>query len=82
MPEEQIIFRLSRNDAGQVIDGLTVCHENWQKTLDWYDDKLEDPDFVVLECSGRIEAGSDGRGDFSWIKIVHILLLNQILDLC
>jgi hypothetical protein len=39
-----------------VIDGLTVCHENWQKTLDWYDGKLDDPEFVILECDGREEA--------------------------
>jgi hypothetical protein len=56
MPEAAVTFRLSRNDAGQVIDGLTVCHENWQKTLDWYDGKLDDPEFVILECAGREEA--------------------------
>ena len=56
MPEAEVTFRLSRNDAGQVIDGLTVCHENWQKTLDWYDGKLDDPEFVILECAGRAEA--------------------------
>ncbi|NBB78913.1 MAG: hypothetical protein GVY36_05630 [Verrucomicrobia bacterium] len=56
MPEPGVTFRLSRNDAGQVIDGLTVCHENWQKTLDWYDGKLDDLEFVILECDGRAEA--------------------------
>ena len=56
MEEKEVTFRLSRNDAGQIIDGLSVCLENWQKTLNWYDGKLEDPDFVILECSGRKEA--------------------------
>jgi hypothetical protein len=56
MKDKEITFRLSRNDAGQVIDGLSICLENWQKTLDWYDGKLDDPDFVILECSGREEA--------------------------
>lgn len=56
--ELEVLFRLSRNDAGQVIDGLTVCHENWQKTLDWYDGKLDDPEFSILECSGRSEAAN------------------------
>jgi hypothetical protein len=56
MKEKEVTLRLSRNDAGQVIDGLSVCRENWQKTLHWYDGKLEDPDFVILECSDREEA--------------------------
>jgi len=56
MPDAEVTIRLPHNDAGQVIDGLTVCQENWQKKLDWYDDKLEDPDFVILECSGCEEA--------------------------
>ncbi len=51
MSEKEICFRLSRSDAGQIIDGLSVCLENWQKTLSWYDGKLEDPDFVILECA-------------------------------
>lgn len=53
MNENEVVFRLSHNDAGQIIDGLSVCLENWQKTVDWYDDKLEDPYFVILECNGR-----------------------------
>jgi len=56
MNKKEVTLRLSYNDAGQVIDGLRVCLENWQKTLRWYDGKLEDPDFVILECSGREEA--------------------------
>lgn len=56
MDEREVTLRLSRNDAGQMIDGLSVCLENWQKTLSWYDGKLEDPDFVILECDGREEA--------------------------
>jgi len=56
MKEKKVLFRLTRNEAGQIIDGLSVCLENWQKTLKWYDGKLEDPDFVILECSGRAEA--------------------------
>lgn len=56
MDGKEVTLRLSRNDAGQIIDGLSVCLENWQKTLNWYDGKLEDPDFVILECSGREEA--------------------------
>lgn len=56
MKENEVVFHLSRNDAGQIIDGLSVCLENWQKTVDWYDDKLDDPDFIILECSGREEA--------------------------
>lgn len=56
MSEEEVVFRLSRNDAGQIIDGLSVCLENWQKTLRWYDGRLEAPDFVILECDGREEA--------------------------
>jgi len=58
MKDKEITFRLSLNDAGQVIDGLSICLENWQKTLDWYDGKLEDPDFVILDCSGREEAAN------------------------
>lgn len=56
MEKKEVTLLLSRNDAGQVIDGLSVCRENWQKTLNWYDGKLEDPDFVILECSDREEA--------------------------
>lgn len=56
MDSKAILFRLSRHDAGQIIDGLSVCLENWQKTLKWYDGKLDDPDFVILECSDREEA--------------------------
>jgi len=56
MKENEITFRLSRNDAGQVLDGLTLCHENWRKTLDWYEGKPEPPDFVICECDGREEA--------------------------
>jgi hypothetical protein len=58
MNAKEILFRLSRNDAGQVIDGLSVCLDNWQKTLKWYDGKLDDPDFVILECDGRGEAAN------------------------
>lgn len=56
MKENEVTLRLSRRDAGQVLDGLTVCHENWRKTLDWYEGKLDDPDFVILECDDRDEA--------------------------
>lgn len=56
MSKKEITFCLSRIDAGQVIDGLTVCRENWRKTRDWYDGRLEDTDFVILECGGRDEA--------------------------
>ena len=56
MPEKEITFELSRNDAGQVIDGLTVCYKDWRKTLDWYEGKLEDTEFFILECNGRREA--------------------------
>ena len=55
---EKITYELSANDAGQVIDGLSVCHENWRKTLDWYDGTLDDPDFTILECSDRDEAAN------------------------
>lgn len=58
MLNEIITLRLTRNDAGQVIDGLTVCQENWKKTLDWYDGKLEDPYFPILECNDRDEAAN------------------------
>lgn len=56
MNQKEIAFHLSRIDAGQVIDGLTLCHENWRKTRDWHDGRLEDPEFVILECDGRDEA--------------------------
>lgn len=58
MSEKEVLFRLSRHDAGQIIDGLSVCLGNWQKTLNWYDGKLENPDFFILECSGRDEAAN------------------------
>lgn len=58
MIKKEVLFRLSRNDAGQVIDGLSVCLDNWQKTFNWYDGKLEDPDFFILECSDREEAAN------------------------
>ena len=54
----KITYELSEIDAGQVIDGLSVCQENWQKTLDWYDGTLKDPDFTILECRDRDEAAN------------------------
>lgn len=58
MKSGKIIYELSAIDAGQVIDGLGVCQENWQKTLDWHDGTLEDPDFTILECTDRDEAAN------------------------
>lgn len=39
-----------------MLDALTVCHENWRKTLQWFDGTLEDPAFVILDCDDREEA--------------------------
>lgn len=57
IPEHAITLRLSRNDTSQVIDGLTVCDENWRKTFNRADSKLDVPDFLIFECDGRAEAG-------------------------
>lgn len=56
MVDPKITYTLTRNQAGLVIDGLSICLENWQKTLSWYDGTLDDPEFVILDCSDRDEA--------------------------
>lgn len=58
MPDSNITYTLSRNEAGQVIDGLSICLENWQKTLSWYDGTLDDLEFIILDCSDRDEAAN------------------------
>ena len=51
---------LSENELGQVLDGLEVRADAWEKTAVYLrsDGVPEDADFVIEECSSADEAGA------------------------
>ena len=50
------MIRLEENDLGQMIDGLEVRAEAWEKTSDYHRTGESPTDFIVEECSSAEEA--------------------------
>ncbi|MEK7953360.1 hypothetical protein [Luteolibacter soli] len=42
--------------VGQILDALQVRREAWEKTSAWFRGVLDDPYFVIEECSDAEEA--------------------------
>lgn len=52
-----VAIRLSRNEAGQVLDGLEVLLDQWIATAVWHETGTPpDDDTPIRECSGAREA--------------------------
>ena len=56
----EISITLTQNEIGQVLDGLEVRADAWEKTAAYLrsDGVPEDADFVIEECSDAAEAGA------------------------
>lgn len=54
----EISITLTQNEIGQVLDGLEVRADAWEKTAAYLqpDGVPEDQDFVIEECSSADEA--------------------------
>ena len=55
MPKKYRI-ELDGFDLGQVLDGLEIRAEAWEKTADYHRTGESPPDFIVDECSDADEA--------------------------
>jgi hypothetical protein len=50
-------LRLGENDLGQIIEGLQVRQESWQRTADYFrSGQSIDDNFAIEECNGEHEA--------------------------
>lgn len=66
MSEALITIGLTRNQWGQILDGLQIRHQDWQGTADVVDEEGNPPDyfnqdeedFTLQECSSQVEAQS------------------------
>ena len=54
--DEMIELKLSRNDLGQVIDGLCVRRDSWRYTQRHLEDGYVESDRLIEECSNADEA--------------------------
>jgi hypothetical protein len=48
-------------DLGQVLDGLEIRAEMWEKTADYHRTGVSPPDFIVEECNDTEEADAIAR---------------------
>ena len=53
---KSIAFELDGLDLGQLLDGLEVRAEAWEKTADYHRTGESPPDFIVEECNDADEA--------------------------
>jgi hypothetical protein len=44
-------------DLGQILDGLEIRAETWEKTANYHRTGESPPDFIVEECNSADEAG-------------------------
>ena len=65
-----ITLKLSRKDAGQIIDGLSVRHDSWRNTQKYLEGKTVD--CVIEECSDVEEA--------HWIANNYDRIINSIKE--
>ena len=51
-------FTLNENDVGQLLDGLAIRAESWEKTADYLrDESMPERDiFIIEDCSEPTEA--------------------------
>ena len=70
MPDEIITLKLSPEDAGQIIDGLSVRHDAWRNTQKYLEG--ETVDCVIEECSDVEEA--------HWIANNYDRIINLIKE--
>ena len=54
MPDDIITLKLSREDIGQMIDGLSVRRDSWRETQKYLEG--QEVDCVIEECSDSKEA--------------------------
>ena len=50
------LLRLDGHDLGQILDGLEIRAEAWEKTADYHRTGESPPDFIVEECDNADEA--------------------------
>jgi hypothetical protein len=56
MKDRIIRISIPASDLGQIIDCLEVRRESWAKTAEWFQGTLDDPFFMIEECSHEEEA--------------------------
>jgi hypothetical protein len=54
MPDDIITLKLSREDIGQMIDGLSVRRDSWRETQKYLEG--QEVDCIIEECSDSEEA--------------------------
>lgn len=69
----QNIYRIELNalDLGQLLDGLEIRAEAWEKTANYHRTGESPPDFLVEECSDACEADKIAQHYRSIIAKVH-----------
>jgi hypothetical protein len=50
------LLRLDGHDLGQILDGLEIRAEAWEKTVDYHHTAESPPVFIVEECNNADEA--------------------------
>ncbi len=72
-------FTLDENDVGQLLDGLSIRSESWEKTADYLRDGSmpEGGIFIIEDCSEPTEADAIAEHYRSIIKKIE----RQIKDL-
>ena len=59
---KQLQIRLDRHDLGQLLDGLRIRAEAWQKTAEYLESgHVADDSFICEECRDANEASSIAR---------------------
>ena len=57
MSDEFVTLKLPRLFVGQILDGLSINAENWERTKIYLSDGIIDPDNPYIEeCNDEIEA--------------------------
>jgi len=66
-------FTLNENDVGQLLDGLAIQAESWERTADYLrDGRMPEGDsFVIEDCSEPTEADAIGEHYRSIIKKIE-----------
>lgn len=65
------LIRLEENDLGQILDGLNVRAEAWERTAEYLRSGFIHGDYVVEECSKPEEADSIARHYRSLLRAIR-----------
>ncbi len=72
-------FRLNKNEVGQLLDGLSIRAESWERTAEYlHSDSMPEGElFIIEECSDPAEAEGIAEDYRSIIKKISSQLEAQ-----